>query len=116
MFFGKILFRDKFDYIIIMNIGDNDSQARELRNKIADLNVRLSDVRADLMRLERKKKTHQMKIRRLTKEIKRRKLELSELQKMSKTFDDREFELKEEQRLLKKQLERALAELRTVEA
>ena len=93
-------------------ITQNDDELRSLRNKLSDLNVQLVNLESDLKRVLRQKDDHQLKVRRLTKEIKRKKMELDELQKLGKTFDKKEFELNNEKRLIKKKIEELMAQLR----
>ncbi len=94
-----------------MNV-QNEEELRSLRNKLSDLNVQLVNLESDLKRVLRQKEDYQLKVRRLSKEIKRKKMELDELQKMGKTFDKKEFELNSDKRLMKKKIEELMAQLR----
>ena len=96
-----------------MSLQDNDS--RELRNKLSDLNVKLANIKADLMHLTRQKDNHQLKVRRLRKKIKREKMELELLNKQTEQFEKKEFELENEQRFLKKKVEKAIAQINPME-
>ena len=94
-----------------MNV-QNEEELRSLRNKLSDLNVQLVNLESDLKRVLRQKEDYQLKVRRLSKEIKRKKMELDELQKLGKTFDKKEFELSSDKRLMKKKIEELMAQLR----
>ncbi len=96
-----------------MNV-QNEEELRSLRNKLSDLNIQLVNLESDLKRLLRQKEDHQLKVRRLSKEIKRKKMELDELQKLGETFDKKEFELNSDKRLLKKKIEELMAQLRAL--
>jgi len=93
----------------------NDDEIRSLNNRLSDLRVRMADVKADLQRLQRKQEEHQLRIRRLTKEIQRKKMELDEMKQMEKKFAQEEFGLKEERRLLEKKIEEVMAQKRLLE-
>ncbi len=97
----------------MMNV-QNEEELRSLRNKLSDLNIQLVNLESDLKRLLRQKEDHQLKVRRLSKEIKRKKMELDELQKLGETFDKKEFELNSDKRLLKKKIEELMAQLRAL--
>ncbi len=93
----------------------NDDEIRSLNNRLSDLRVRMADAKADLQRLQRKQEEHQLRIRRLTKEIQRKKMELDEMKQMEKKFAQEEFGLKEERRLLEKKIEEVMAQKRLLE-
>ncbi len=85
---------------------------RELNNLLSDLRVRIVNIESDLRRLERRRSEHEMKVRRLKKEIQRKKIELDNLNLSTKKFDKDEFELNNNRRLLKKQMQELMAQIR----
>jgi len=91
-----------------------DDEIRSLRNRLSDLNVQMVNLNADLKRLARQKEEHQLKVRRLDKDIKRKKMELEELRKKEKEFEKKEFEMTDSKRLLKKKIEEVISQLRAL--
>jgi len=91
-----------------------DDEIRSLRNRLSDLNVQMVNLNADLKRLARQKEAHQLKVRRLDKDIKRKKMELEELRKKEKEFEKKEFEMTDSKRLLKKKIEEVISQLRAL--
>jgi len=85
---------------------------RELNNLLSDLRVKIVNIESDLKRLERHRSEHEMKVRRLKKEIQRKKIELDNLNLSTKKFDKDEFELNNNRRLLKKQMQELMAQIR----
>ncbi len=91
-----------------MSVVDKE-ELRSLNNLISSLQVDLSDIKSNLLRLKRKRDSNENLIRRVMKEIEQKKMYLKQLQDEKKKFDNEEFELLAEEKLLKKKLNELIA-------
>ena len=102
-----------------MSIGtinqNDDLELRELRNRLAEITMQLTNLGIDLRKLKRKQQQTQLTIRRLSKIIKQKKMELDKQRLVLSKLEKDAFELLEEEKMLKKKRNRFLAKLRVAE-
>jgi chromosome segregation ATPase len=92
----------------------NDDETRSLNNRLSDLRIKKTNIDSDLMHLKRVVDEHQLKERRLKKEIQRKKMELDEMKQKEGEFEKKKFELENDKRMIKKKIEEIIAQKRSL--
>lgn len=82
---------------------------RELNNRLSDLKVKMVEVDADIKKLERQEGEYDMTVRRLKKEIQKKKMELDELVLRGKKFKKERFRLDGDRKIFKNKIQEIMA-------